>query len=186
MCGPFHESSQSRRPSAQQSRASRDHPIEGVALEAHQDRRARLSRADGADEVQRPFHQVAVLIEADVSEDVVFDRRAPKLPGHRRARAVGAGDRVEQDLGRLRALRRRATESVLLPGRPRTARGTSPPRAGARRRARRTRRGTSPWQPGPAALTNPSGIMKPSLAMSGTSGPRAARRSRSNSPSLRS
>jgi hypothetical protein len=47
------------------------------------------------------FHGVAVLVELDVPEDAVLDGRLKKLSRHRLTRAVRAGDRLEQDLGRL-------------------------------------------------------------------------------------
>ena len=44
---------------------------------------------------------VAVGVEADVAGEAILDVGGEELLGHRRAAAVGARDRVEQDLGRL-------------------------------------------------------------------------------------
>jgi hypothetical protein len=83
-------------------------------------------RAVAGDAVDRDrrFEKVAVLVEPDVPEDPVVDSRSKELSRHRRARAVGTGDRVEEDLRRLRTVRsglvrtRPASGGVELPEEP--------------------------------------------------------------------
>jgi hypothetical protein len=89
---------------AEEIRTGGDHPIEDSALvKAVQG--VRISYADDAVDGHGPFHEIAVLVEVDVPEDAVLDGRPAQLSRYRRARAVGAGDRVQQDLGRLGGVR---------------------------------------------------------------------------------
>jgi hypothetical protein len=87
--------------SAKESGAGGDHPIHDSALEDGIDAKAKVALADDAVDGHGCFHGIAVLVEVDIPEDAVLDGRLKKLSRHRFTRAVGAGDRVEQDLGRL-------------------------------------------------------------------------------------
>ena len=110
--------------------ADEKHAVDDGALPRH------------AEDRDRSLDEIALAVEADISEKAVLDPCLEELSRHRGTRPVGAGDRVEEDLGGLRPVDGRA-RSVRAPERRRAVPRES---AGVDQPLEATTRGASPGQ----------------------------------------